>query len=82
MRRWEWDGRSYEDCVVFFKVDDMDGDLHVGGLSNMSGSFPLRVNGVLVRSSETLYQCMRFPDQNKSCGNRKSSTRPTRWWRR
>lgn len=32
-----------------------------GGLSNMAGGFPLRVNGTLVPSAEALYQACRFP---------------------
>lgn len=32
-----------------------------GGLSNMAGGFPLRVNGVFVPSTEALYQACRFP---------------------
>lgn len=34
-----------------------------GGLSNMAGGFPLRVNGVRIASSEALYQACRFPHQ-------------------
>ncbi len=32
-----------------------------GGLSNMAGGFPLRVNGEDIRTSEALYQACRFP---------------------
>lgn len=32
-----------------------------GGLSNMAGGYPLRVEGVLIHSSEALYQACRFP---------------------
>jgi ribA/ribD-fused uncharacterized protein len=32
-----------------------------GGLSNMAGGFPLRVNGVNILTSEALYQACRFP---------------------
>src|SRR5688572_21636568 len=32
-----------------------------GGLSNMAGGYPLRVNGVFIPSSEALYQACRFP---------------------
>ncbi len=32
-----------------------------GGLSNMAGGYPLRVNGILVPSAEALYQACRFP---------------------
>jgi ribA/ribD-fused uncharacterized protein len=52
------DGTLHEDCAVFFKVDE-----EFGGLSNMAGGYPLRVNGVAVTSSEALYQACRFPQQ-------------------
>ncbi len=32
-----------------------------GGLSNMAGGFPLKINGVDIRTSEALYQACRFP---------------------
>jgi ribA/ribD-fused uncharacterized protein len=42
--------------ISFYKVDET-----FGGLSNMSGKqFHLQVNDILVRSSESLYQCLRF----------------------
>ena len=42
--------------ISFYKVDET-----FGGLSNMSGKyFHLHVNDILVRSSESLYQCLRF----------------------
>lgn len=38
-------------------------DEEFGGLSNMKGKiFPLRVNGLLIHTSEALYQACRFPD--------------------
>ena len=43
--------------VVFFKTDGT-----YGGLSNMCGGFPLSVNGIEIRNSESLYQSCRFPD--------------------
>jgi type I restriction enzyme S subunit len=43
--------------VVFFKTDGT-----YGGLSNMCGRFPLSVNGIEIRNSESLYQSCRFPD--------------------
>ena len=61
--RWEWDGRAFEDCVVFYKVDEVLGNLPVGELSNMSGKFPLSIGGVRVRSTEALYQACRFPHE-------------------
>lgn len=33
-----------------------------GGLSNMSGEYPLVINGIRVLSSEHLYQALKFPD--------------------
>jgi len=42
--------------ISFYKVDET-----YGGLSNMSGKyFHLQVNDILVRSSESMYQCLRF----------------------
>lgn len=32
-----------------------------GGLSNMAAGFPLRINGIIVPTSEALYQACRFP---------------------
>jgi ribA/ribD-fused uncharacterized protein len=43
--------------VVFSKTKD-----RFGGLSNMCGGYPLRVNGVEFRTSESLYQSCRYPD--------------------
>lgn len=43
-------------CVVFLKTKEA-----YGGLSNMSGQYPIRVNGIYIRSSEALYQACRFP---------------------
>jgi type I restriction enzyme S subunit len=50
--------RSYErsESVVFLKTKES-----FGGLSNMAGGFPLRVNGILVLTTEALYQACRFP---------------------
>ena len=44
------------DSVVFLKTNEL-----FGGLSNMAGGFPLRVNGIRIRTSEALYQACRFP---------------------
>lgn len=44
------------ESVVFLKTNE-----RFGGLSNMAGGFPLRVNGVRIRTSEALYQACRFP---------------------
>ena len=64
--------RSYErtDCAVFRKTKEA-----FGGLSNMAGGFPLKVNGVIIRTSEALYQACRFPhmpDVQKLIINQKS----------
>jgi len=45
-----------ETSVVFLKTNE-----RFGGLSNMAPGFPLRVNGVRIRTSEALYQACRFP---------------------
>jgi len=44
-------------CVVFYKTKEA-----WGGLSNMCAGFPLVVEGHLYRTSEALYQAMKFPD--------------------
>ncbi|MFN8703333.1 MAG: NADAR domain-containing protein, partial [Rhodospirillales bacterium] len=50
--------RTYDSSasVVFLKTNE-----RFGGLSNMAPGFPLRVNGVRIRTSEALYQACRFP---------------------
>jgi len=50
--------RTYQRAasVVFLKTNEA-----FGGLSNMAGGFPLRVNGVRILTSEALYQACRFP---------------------
>lgn len=50
--------REYErsSSVVFLKTKEA-----FGGLSNMAGGFPLRVNGTRILTSEALYQACRFP---------------------
>ena len=50
--------RTYEraSSVVFLKTDEP-----FGGLSNMAGGYPLRVNGIRIFTSEALYQACRFP---------------------
>src|SRR5437899_1766418 len=52
------DPRTYKrrESVVFLKTKE-----EFGGLSNMAGGFPLRVNGVSILTSEALYQACRFP---------------------
>lgn len=43
-------------CVSFRSTKEK-----YGGLSNMAPGFPLRVNNILIRTSEALYQACRFP---------------------
>lgn len=45
------------ECAIVWKTREQ-----FGGLSNMAGGWPLRVDGVCVASSEALYQACRFPD--------------------
>ncbi|MCC5099189.1 NADAR family protein [Xanthomonas campestris] len=45
------------ESVVVHKTKDS-----FGGLSNMAGGFPLRINGFRIPTSEALYQACRFPD--------------------
>lgn len=42
--------------AIFLKTKE-----RYGGLSNMAGGFPLHVNGILILTSEALYQACRFP---------------------
>jgi type I restriction enzyme S subunit len=50
--------RTYDraSSVVFLKTKEK-----WGGLSNMAGGYPLRVNGLRILTSEALYQVCRFP---------------------
>jgi len=50
--------RTYDRArsVVFMKTKEA-----FGGLSNMAGGFPLKVNGIRIHTSEALYQSCRFP---------------------
>jgi ribA/ribD-fused uncharacterized protein len=50
--------RTYNpaDAAVFCKTKE-----RFGGLSNMAGGFPLRVNEINILTSEALYQACRFP---------------------
>jgi ribA/ribD-fused uncharacterized protein len=52
------DGELYHRtaCAVFRKTHE-----EYGGLSNMAGGYPLRVNDVMIRTSEALYQACRYP---------------------
>jgi type I restriction enzyme S subunit len=47
---------SRAESVVFLKTDEP-----FGGLSNMAGGYPVRVNGIGILTSEALYQACRFP---------------------
>lgn len=44
------------ESVVFLKTTE-----RFGGLSNMAGGYPIRVNGIRILTSEALYQACRFP---------------------
>ena len=46
-----------DECAVFFRVADTH-----GGCSNMAGGMPVDVIDCRFRTSEALYQAMRFPD--------------------
>jgi len=56
----EAQARLYErrNSVVFLKTKEA-----FGGLSNMAGGYPLRVNGIWIATAEALYQACRFPDR-------------------
>lgn len=56
--RTKFQVRQYDrtKSVVFLKTNE-----DFGALSNMAGGFPLKVNGVSIRTSEALYQACRFP---------------------
>ena len=45
-------------CAVFWKTREK-----FGGLSNMASGYPLDVNGIRIRTSEALYQALRFPSR-------------------
>ena len=47
-----------DESAVFCKVADQ-----YGALSNMAGGYPILINDVAIRTSEALYQAMRFPDR-------------------
>ena len=44
------------ECVIFRRTRD-----RYGGLSNMAAGYPLRVNGIDVPTTESLYQALRYP---------------------
>lgn len=45
------------ECCAFKKVKE-----EYGGFSNMSNDFKVRVNGLLIKNTEAIYQACRFPD--------------------
>ena len=51
--------RTYyiDECISFRKTDE-----EFGGLSNMAAGYSIVVNNISIRTSEALYQAMRFPD--------------------
>jgi ribA/ribD-fused uncharacterized protein len=53
---WHFDDVDHDGCAVFWRTSE-----RFGSLSNMAGGFPLVVNGILIQSSEALYQALRFP---------------------
>lgn len=44
-------------CISFKKTTEK-----YGGLSNMASGYPIVINGIFIRSSEALYQAMRYPN--------------------
>lgn len=46
-----------DECISFRKTNE-----EYGGLSNMASGFPIVINNVYIRTSEALYQAMRYPD--------------------
>lgn len=44
-----------DECITFKSTKTK-----FGGLSNMAPDFPLKLNNISIKSSEVLYQCMRF----------------------
>ncbi len=48
---------AYADCVTFWRSGDA-----FGGLSNMAGGYPITLGPYRARTSEHLYQALRFPD--------------------
>ena len=47
---------KFNECISFRKTTEK-----YGGLSNMASGYPIVVNGIYIKSSEALYQAMRFP---------------------
>jgi len=55
-KKYETKIYNFSECCVFRKTRE-----GYGALSNMAAGFPLRVNGIAVKSAEALYQACRFP---------------------
>lgn len=53
-----YDSKIYNslECCTFRKTKE-----DFGGLSNMASGYPIKINGIFIRSSEALYQACRFP---------------------
>jgi|TARA_B100001964_G_C14165532_1_gene568866 ribA/ribD-fused uncharacterized protein len=51
--------RQYErnKCIVFRKTNEA-----FGGLSNMAPGYPIKINDIIIGTTEALYQSCRFPD--------------------
>lgn len=47
---------KFNECISFRKTSEK-----YGGLSNMASGYPIVINGIYIKSSEALYQAMRFP---------------------
>ena len=47
-----------ENCVTFYRSRE-----EFGGLSNMAGGYPIQLGPYAIRTSEHLYQALRYPDQ-------------------
>lgn len=50
----QWDA---DKCVTFWKSRE-----EFGGLSNMASGYPIRLGPHMIRTSEHLYQALRYPD--------------------
>ncbi len=48
----------HDECAVFRRTKE-----EFGGLSNMAAGFPIRIFQTDIRTSEALYQALRFPDR-------------------
>lgn len=50
---------SKESCIAFRSTKDK-----YGALSNMAGGFPIKVGNITIRTSEALYQALKFPGED------------------